>query len=306
MGSTRYYFWDGYTVLNESQNSGMQQRLYIGRTLGHRDENVPMSTVEWSFYHHDHLGSTRVLTDASNNELGSWEYQPYGDLYASTGSGTTHLYTGHAWDATSNLYFAPYRYYNPNTARWMKRDPAGMVDGPNLYAYVGGNPVMALDATGMFKIVPHHGGGGGGLDCGIEQCFVPFGLGRGPMPYRFWHTYVKIGHKEGYWGQNEQKHWNEPATKCRKVYRKLQGTMPDGTPCRYARCEDIRNCIRNVPKSVSNTPPPWDPDDIYTAGWNDCHTKTDNTMNHCCLTSDSPLQQRAWISPITGLAFQTL
>ncbi|MFN8395509.1 MAG: RHS repeat-associated core domain-containing protein, partial [Bacteroidia bacterium] len=33
--------------------------------------------------------------------------------------------------------------------RWMSPDPAGTVDGPNLYAYVGGDPVGFNDPTGM-------------------------------------------------------------------------------------------------------------------------------------------------------------
>jgi RHS repeat-associated protein len=52
----------------------------------------------------------------------------------------------------ANLYFAPYRYYNPQLARWMSRDPLGMVDGPNVYAYVRGNAVNNVDPLGL--IVP--------------------------------------------------------------------------------------------------------------------------------------------------------
>ena len=40
------------------------------------------------------------------------------------------------------------RYYAPWLARWTAADPAGMVDGPNLYAYVRGNPVRLVDPDG--------------------------------------------------------------------------------------------------------------------------------------------------------------
>jgi RHS repeat-associated protein len=49
----------------------------------------------------------------------------------------------------ANLYFAPYRFYNPQLARWMSRDPLGMVDGPNVYAYVVGNPLSRIDPLGL-------------------------------------------------------------------------------------------------------------------------------------------------------------
>lgn len=57
-------------------------------------------------------------------------------------------YTSHLWDRALGQYFAPFRYYNPATARWNMRDPLGFVDGPNVYAYVAGNPVMNIDPTG--------------------------------------------------------------------------------------------------------------------------------------------------------------
>lgn len=57
-------------------------------------------------------------------------------------------YTGHPWDRALGQYFAPFRYYNPATARWNMRDPLGFVDGPNVYAYVAGNPVMYSDPSG--------------------------------------------------------------------------------------------------------------------------------------------------------------
>ena len=59
------------------------------------------------------------------------------------------MFTGHQWDGESGLYYAPFRYYSPFQARWTTRDPLGMVDGPNVYAYVRGNPVGFSDPLGL-------------------------------------------------------------------------------------------------------------------------------------------------------------
>ncbi len=56
---------------------------------------------------------------------------------------------GHHHDAETGMYFAPYRDYMPNAGRWLTRDPLGMVDGPNVYAYVMGSPVRFSDAMGL-------------------------------------------------------------------------------------------------------------------------------------------------------------
>jgi uncharacterized protein RhaS with RHS repeats len=37
---------------------------------------------------------------------------------------------------------------------WLSRDPAGFVDGPNLYAYVRQNPWTAFDPDGLAEKKP--------------------------------------------------------------------------------------------------------------------------------------------------------
>jgi RHS repeat-associated protein len=67
--------------------------------------------------------------------------------------GTTTLtpidYALHVEDRNTLCYHAPYREYAAGWARWTTRDPLGMVDGPNEYAYVGDNPVCLLDTMGL-------------------------------------------------------------------------------------------------------------------------------------------------------------
>jgi uncharacterized protein RhaS with RHS repeats len=41
------------------------------------------------------------------------------------------------------------RYYDANLGRFVSEDPIGHNGGLNLYAYVGGNPVMAVDPWGL-------------------------------------------------------------------------------------------------------------------------------------------------------------
>lgn len=50
----------------------------------------------------------------------------------------------------TGLVFFPKRVYDPFSSRWLTPDPAGDIDGPNLYAYVHANPIGFLDPTGLF------------------------------------------------------------------------------------------------------------------------------------------------------------
>ena len=42
-----------------------------------------------------------------------------------------------------------FRYYDPEIGRYLTRDPAGYVDGLNVYLYVGNNPVNSFDPMGL-------------------------------------------------------------------------------------------------------------------------------------------------------------
>ena len=52
-------------------------------------------------------------------------------------------------DNATGLYYYGMRYYAPWLGRWLSPDPAGTIDGPNLYAFVRGNPITLMDIGGM-------------------------------------------------------------------------------------------------------------------------------------------------------------
>jgi len=48
-----------------------------------------------------------------------------------------------------------FRYRDLDTGVWLTRDPAGFVDGPNLYAYVQQNPWSKFDPKGLYNFFLH-------------------------------------------------------------------------------------------------------------------------------------------------------
>jgi RHS repeat-associated protein len=135
--------------LNEESGtgSGALVKTYIGGMAEIAGSNP--ATGAYSYYMRDNLGSTRAVYNQAEVSVAGFDYTPYGQASAAHDTvDVTHRYTGHDWDATANLYFAPYRFYNPQLARWMTRDPLGMVDGPNVYAYVRSQPTQLIDPLG--------------------------------------------------------------------------------------------------------------------------------------------------------------
>ncbi|WP_019409575.1 RHS repeat domain-containing protein [Pseudomonas psychrophila] len=102
----------------------------------------------------DHLGSSTLELDARARVLSQESYYPYGGTAwwamknAVEAAYKTVRYSGKERDA-SGLYYYGYRYYAPWLCRWVSADPAGDIDGLNLYAMAHGNPVSQADSQGL-------------------------------------------------------------------------------------------------------------------------------------------------------------
>ena len=102
----------------------------------------------------DHLESSSIELDEQGDIISYEEYYPYGSTsYQAVDSETEvsakrYRFTGKERDEESGLYYHGARYYAPWLSRWTAADPAGMVDGPNLYQYVRSNPVRLVDPDG--------------------------------------------------------------------------------------------------------------------------------------------------------------
>ena len=149
-----WYRWVGWNVLAEYEDDpgsfwdiGTMDRSYVpGRALiGGSDP----SAASYACYFRDHLGSVRALYDQSKTLLAAAEYTPYGEIQTMAGTQLDHRFSGKHWDDEAGLYYFPFRYYTPSAARWLTRDPLGMPDGPNGYAYLPINPITRTDTYGL-------------------------------------------------------------------------------------------------------------------------------------------------------------
>ncbi|MVW84532.1 RHS repeat protein [Pseudomonas sp. PB101] len=104
----------------------------------------------------DHLGSSTLELDEHANIISQENFYAYGGTAWWAGrdkveaSYKTIRYSGQERDATG-LYYYGLRYYMPWRQRWLSADPAGAIDGLNLYRMVGGNPIGHVDWLGLAK-----------------------------------------------------------------------------------------------------------------------------------------------------------
>ena len=139
---------DGTT--EEPENNTLHVMDDASRVATHRvgDDIFSTSKPATKYQLGDHLGSSNVLLDGSGALINREEYRPYGETSFGSYAKKRYRFTGKERDEESGLYYHGARYYAPWLSRWTAADPAGMVDGPNLYAYVRGNPVRLVDPDG--------------------------------------------------------------------------------------------------------------------------------------------------------------
>ncbi len=93
-----------------------------------------------------------------------YAYDPFGRRTKVSGDVDADFgFTGLLWSPEASLSFARFRAYDPQLGRWLSRDPlrnAEVREGPNLYAYVGNEPVNNSDTEGL----------GVGLDSISQTC----------------------------------------------------------------------------------------------------------------------------------------
>jgi RHS repeat-associated protein len=71
-------------------------------------------------------------------------------------------FPGQYYDQETGLHYNYFRYYNPQTGRYITPDPIGFYGGVNLWPYVAGNPLRWIDPYGLQA--------GGGANSGSTGC----------------------------------------------------------------------------------------------------------------------------------------
>ena len=133
-------------------------------------------------------GNVIAILDSNGVIVVQYEYDAWGNHTLSgsnleLGKINPFRYRSYYFDTETKLYFLQTRYYDPEVGRFINIDGIGYADpetinGLNLFAYCGNNPIMAIDPTGtaawyewfLSTVL---------VVCGGIACFIPGGQGIG-------------------------------------------------------------------------------------------------------------------------------
>jgi len=112
------------------------------------------------YFHHDRVGSTRLVTNSSGTVDAKPIYMPFGEVYNNTDDDSYRYgFGGKETDHNTGLMYFEARYYNPKIGRFISTDT--MVIGSdvprstelNRYAYSQNDPINMKDPSGNFAFI---------------------------------------------------------------------------------------------------------------------------------------------------------
>ncbi len=149
---TKIFHYDlrGHLIAETNQTGQMlAEYIYLG------DQLLSMiNPGELAYYFHtDHLGTPQLVTDDVGPIVWKAAYTPFGDAVPSIQTVENPFrFPGQYYDSETGLHYNYYRYYDPQTGRYVTPDPIGLEGGINLFLYVAGNPVRWVDPFGLSTI----------------------------------------------------------------------------------------------------------------------------------------------------------
>ena len=163
---TRQYIWLGdhlIATLDARQPKALQAPAdgflaELTQTARALWNSVTGQTDRLAFVHVNHLGAPVTATDERGQAIWQADYAPYGQVIKASASGKAHYnlalrLPGQWEDEESGLYYNDFRYYDPQSGRYLSSDPLGRLaealGSPNAYAYVNNNPLSYIDPWGL-------------------------------------------------------------------------------------------------------------------------------------------------------------
>ncbi len=148
-GATTGYTYEGDDIMREVRGATTLKYVHgpgIDEPLAREDAAGALT-----YLHADGLGSIVKHTNQAAAVVHEYRYDSWGNIEAGS-SEPGYAFTAREWDPETELYYYRARYYDPKAAIFISEDPIGFRGGSNFYSYVQGNPVRAVDPSGLLRI----------------------------------------------------------------------------------------------------------------------------------------------------------
>jgi RHS repeat-associated protein len=168
-GTTTLYLYDGWNVIAEYQlgnatfnlhtsylwgldlSSSMQGAGGVGGLLAVTE--ISATSAPATYYPlFDGNGNITEYINNSEAVVAHYQYDPFGNTTVASGTKANdfaYRFSTKPLDSATGLYYYGYRYYTPQTGRWINRDPIEEKGGVNLHGMVRNDTINQWDLLGM-------------------------------------------------------------------------------------------------------------------------------------------------------------
>lgn len=168
-----YLYRNDLNIVAELDRAGAVVSRFVYGSRPHVPDFMLKAGVTYGFVT-DERGSVRLLIDTTTGAVAQRiDYDVWGNVTADTNPGFQPFgFAGGLYDRDTSLVRFGARDYDPSTGRWTAKDPLGFGGGhPNLYAYVGNDPLNFVDPSGQYAWFAGALAGaaiGGGADLALQ------------------------------------------------------------------------------------------------------------------------------------------
>lgn len=169
LAKVHLFIYDNWNMIQEviSENDSTKTISYVwgldlsGTLQGAGGVGGLLSRIQSSdhkgqLYCYDCKGNIMQVIDIFSGEgIEGYEYDPYGNQMISSTNMASHnpyCFSTKYYDSETNLYYYGYRYYEPMTGRWIKRDIMEELGGINLYQFTHNSPIVKIDYLGLSSV----------------------------------------------------------------------------------------------------------------------------------------------------------
>jgi len=140
------YLWDGNSLIGEYCQGEFSWYIF------QPNSNKPLALVKQGlvyFYQLDQLGTPLSLTDSENQIVWQAHYSVFGKATVTVNKIDNPIrFQGQYYDNESGLHYNHFRYYDPQSGRFISQDPIGLLGGINHYQYAP-NHINWIDPLGL-------------------------------------------------------------------------------------------------------------------------------------------------------------
>jgi RHS repeat-associated protein len=156
-GTTRHVYDDNWQVVADLDE---QDNVIASYTWGDGIDNLLAVSVGGATYHPltDIQGTVWGYVDSKNNVVARWQYDAWGNVVdeeiapnVAALASIRYRFQGREWSAATGLVNFRMRWYDPETGRWLSKDPIGLNGGLNLYVFCDADALNYVDWNGFGK-----------------------------------------------------------------------------------------------------------------------------------------------------------